>query len=226
MKNLGLIILCGMLFVNFAVHAQDCTYYFPTKVGASLEMKTYSAKDKLTGSSKSKILENSGNSVKFESEVFDDKGKSLSKGTMEVKCENGEFVLDMKSYFSSVDLSKYKDMDVKIDAKNMTIPSKLQAGQKLNDGEITIKIATGGFTIMNMSTKVTNRNVVGFEDITTPAGTFKCAKITSDIDSKVMVKVKSKVTEWISEKVGTVRVESYDQKDKLVSYTVLAAYNQ
>ena len=223
MKNLAITLCAGLLFINFSVKAQDCTYYFPTKVGASMETKTYNAKDKLTSSAKTTILENAGNKVKFESEAFDEKGKSLSKGTMEVKCENGEFVLDMKSYVSNIDLSKYKDMDVKIETKDMTIPSKLQAGQKLNDGEITIKISNAGFTIMNMSTKVTNRTVVGFEDVTTPAGTYKCAKITSEIESKVMVKVKSKMVEWLSEKVGSVRVESFDQKDKLLSYSVLAS---
>ena len=212
--------------VGVTVNAQDCTYYFPVKVGATREMKSYNGKDKLVSSVISKILENKGNAIKFENEVFNEKGKSLSKGELEVKCENGEFVVDMKSYMSSVDLSKYQGMDVKVDAKNMTIPSKLTPGQKLNDGEITVKIGTGSFTMMTMTIKITNRVVVGYEDMTTPAGTFKCVKITSDMDGKMMVKIKSKVTEWLSEKVGVVRSESKDDDGKISSYSVLTAVNQ
>jgi hypothetical protein len=184
-------------------------------------MKSYNAKDKLTSSSKSVVLEVTPNSAKFNSEVLDAKGNTLSKGDYEVKCEGGEFVLDMKSYIQNMDMSKYKDMEMKVEAKNMSIPSKLQAGQKLNDGEIALK-----FQFMTISIKILNRSVVGFEDITTPAGTFKCAKITSDIESKTMFTVKTKSIDWITEKVGVVRSESHDQKDKLLGYTILTAYNQ
>jgi hypothetical protein len=94
----------------------------------------------------------------------------------------------------------------------------------LNDGEVSMAISNQmGMKIMTMSTRLTNRTVEGFEDITTPAGTFKCAKITSDIEAKVMMKMKLKMVEWISENVGTVRSESRDEKGKLNSYTVLTS---
>jgi len=188
-------------------------------------MKTYDGKDKLKSSVKSKVLESTANSVKFNSEIFDEKGKSLSKGDYEVKCQNGEFVIDMKSYLKDMDMSKYKDMQMDMSATNMSIPKNLQVGQKLNDGEISIKVSSGGFKIMTISVKILNRTVVGFEDITTPAGTFKSAKITSDLESKMMFTVKLKLTEWLSEKTGVVRSESRDQKDKLQTYTVLSALN-
>lgn len=225
MKKLVICLFTALLFVSFSVHAQDCTFYFPTKVGTNLEMKTYDGKDKLKSSVKSKVLESTANSVKFNSEIFDEKGKSLSKGDYEVKCQNGEFVIDMKSYLKDMDMSKYKDMQLDMSATNMSIPKNLQVGQKLNDGEISIKISSGGFKIMTISVKMLNRTVVGFEDVTTPAGTFKCAKITSDMESKMMVTVKMKLTEWLSEKTGVVRSESRDQKDKLQTYTVLSALN-
>lgn len=225
MKNLTVTLLV-LLFIHFSSKAQDCTFYFPIKVGATTETKSYDSKDKLTATVKSKVLEASANAVKFHSEVFDNKDKSLSKGDYEVKCEGGEFVIDMKSFLKDVDMSKYQNMEMNMESKNMSIPAKLQAGQKLNDGEVTLKISNNGFKILTITIKVTNRQVVGFESITTPAGTFKCAKVTSDIESKTVFTVKTKVTEWISEKVGSVRTESRDQKDKLVSYSVLSAISQ
>ena len=226
MKNLGLTLLTGLLLISFSLNAQDCTFYFPAKVGASMETKTYDGKDKLTASVKSKVLESTANSIKFNSEVFDNKGKSLSKGDYEVKCQGGEFVIDMKSYLKDMDMSKYKDMEMNIDSKNMSIPAKLVAGQKLNDGEVSVKISSGGFKIMTITIKILNRVVVGMEDMTTPVGTFKCAKISSDMESKIMGTVKTKLIEWVSEKVGSVRTESHNQKDKLLTYSVLSAFNQ
>lgn len=221
------IALTGLLFFSLSLKAQDCTYYFPVKPGSTMEMKSYDGKDKLTGSSKTKILSKTGTKISFETEVFDQKGKSVTKGTSEVSCENGELVLDMKSYLKGVDANAYKDMDVKFDSKNLTIPASLKPGQKLNDGEVNMTVANNmGMKIISMSTKITNRTVEGFEDVTTPAGTFKCAKITSDIESKVMFKTRLKMVEWISEKVGTVRTESRDEKGKLTGYTVLTAFSE
>jgi hypothetical protein len=225
MKNLTSTVVAGLLALNVSLQAQDCTFYFPAKSGTSLETKTYNSKDKLAATVKSKVLDVSSNSIKFNSEVFDDKGKSLSKGDYEVKCESGEFVVDMKTYLKDLDMSKYQNMEVNVEAKNMSIPKKMEAGQKLNDGEITIKISNNGFKILTMSVKITNRTVAGIEDVTTPAGTFKCARISSDVESKTLFTVKSKLNEWVAENVGTVRSESRDQKDKIQSYTVLTSIN-
>lgn len=223
MKKKFIFLLAAMLGSAFILQAQDCTFYFPVKKGTTTEMKSYSGKDKLTGSSKSKVIEQSADKVKFSSEVFDDKGKSLSSGEYEVQCKNGEYVIDMNSFLKGIDKSAYKDMDVKIEASEMTIPAKLTAGQKLNDGQVTMKVSNQFMTIVNMTVKILNRQVVSFEDITTPAGTFKCAKITYDVEMKMMGTTRTKVTEWLSEKVGVVRSETYDQKGKLAGYTVLTS---
>jgi hypothetical protein len=209
-----------------STQAQDCTFYFPVKAGSTMEMKNYNAKDKVIGSSKSVVKEKIGNTIKFSSEAFDDKEKSLGQGDYEVRSENGEFVIDMNSYLRGIKMTDYKDMDVKIDTKALTLPSNLQPGLKLNDGEITMKVASSGFTVMNMTTKITNRKVEGYEDITTPAGTFKCVKISADVESKMMFKVTTKTVEWISQQVGVVRTESRDSKDKIQGYSVLTSYKE
>jgi hypothetical protein len=227
MKNFIFTLLTGSFFFGLSLNAQDCTYYFPVKPGTTMEMKSYDGKDKLIGSSKTKILNKTGAKVSFETETFDAKGKSTSKGNYEVSCENGEFVVDMKSYLKGIDMNAYKDMEVKFDAKNISIPANLKAGQKLNDGEVNMAVSNSiGMKIISMTVKITNRTVEGFEEITTPAGTFKCVKISSDFESKMLFKVKAKMVEWISEKAGTVRTESRDEKGKLTSYTLLTAFNE
>ncbi len=226
MRKKLLLVVAVMLGGAFILQAQDCTFYFPVKKGTTTEMKSYNGKDKLTGSVKSKVIDQSSDKIKFSSEVFDEKGKSLSTGEYEVQCKDGEYVMDMNSFLKGVDKNAYKDMDVKVEATEMTIPAKLSVGQKLNDGQISMKISNQIMTIMNMTVKVLNRQVVSFEDITTSAGTFKCAKITYDMETKIMGTTRTKVTEWISEKVGVVRSEVYDQKGKLSSYSVLTSISQ
>lgn len=76
--------------------------------------------------------------------------------------------------------------------------------------------------MMNMSTTIKNRKVEAIENVTTPAGTFKCFKISYDIVTDTFLKkVTSKAVQWYSENVGMVRTESYGQNGKLDSYSVL-----
>ena len=225
MKGLFLSIIF-LLSGIYLVEAQNCTFYFPTKTGTTLVTKSYNDKDKLTSTAKSTILELKGDKIKFSVEAYDGKDKLLSKGEYEVGCENGEFAVDMSSFMQGINKDAYKDMEVKMTTKSMSIPANLQAGQKLNDGEITMNVSNQGMTMMNMTTKITNRKVEAMEEISTVAGKFKCAKISYDVETKMMMLIHTKGIQWISQKIGVVRSESYDQKGKLLSYSVLSSLTE
>jgi hypothetical protein len=186
-------------------------------------MKSFTDKDKVTSISRSKVLEVSGNTVKFQSEVFDEKQKPLMKSDYTVSCKNGEFVMDMGNYLKGVNMDAYKDMEIKIETKDMHMPANLKAGDVLDDGQMTMKISNQGFPIMTMLVKVYNRKVALVEKITTPAGTFECAKITYDVDSKTVFSISAKGVEWVAKNVGVVRSESYSSKGKLTGYTLLTS---
>jgi hypothetical protein len=70
---------------------------------------------------------------------------------------------------------------------------------------------------------VFNRKVEAVENLTTPAGTFECYKISYDIATKMMVNVKAKATEWYSNGVGMVKSETYSTDGKLIGSNVLTA---
>lgn len=186
-------------------------------------MKSYNEKDKLQSLSKSKVIEIEGNTIKIESEVFDEKEKPVMKSDYTVACKNGEFVMDLSNYLKGVNMDAYKDMDVKVETEDMHMPANLKVGDVLDDGQMTIKVSNQGFPIMTMMVKVYNRKVEGMESVTTPAGTFECAKITYDIDSKVGFSISAKGVEWVTKNVGVVRSESYNSKGKMQGYTVLAS---
>jgi hypothetical protein len=206
-----------------ALNAQNCNFYFPTKVGTTLEMTSFDKKDKKTGGTKLTIIKKDGNSVTAESEYKDVKGKETFKNEVQVKCENGEFHVNMNNYFDPKAVAAYNGMDVKVETQDLKIPASFTTGQKLPDGGVTVTASQNGFKLLNMVIKIVNRQIAGVEKVTTPAGTFDCLKITYDIEMKMIFNVKMKGVEYFAKDIGTVRSESYDEKGKLQAYNVLTA---
>jgi hypothetical protein len=114
-------------------------------------------------------------------------------------------------------------MEVTMDATDLDFPGDLSVGQTLKDGSITIKISSQGMAMMTMVVKIYDRKVEAIEDITTPAGTFSCYKMTSTIESKTMFTIIAKTTDWMAKNVGSVRSETYDKDGKLTGYMVLTS---
>jgi hypothetical protein len=214
----GFVMIAGIL-------AQDCPMYFPDVINTQLEYKQYDKKGGLTGSSIQKItdIKKSGNSVevKVSAESFDAKGKSLGTMQLAARCEGGIYYIDMKNLMGQQSMESYKDMEMKVEGGNLEMPNAMKAGDVLKSGDMKIAFSSGGMTIMNMSFSVTNRKVEAVENLTTPAGTFECYKISYDVATKMMVNVKTKGVEWYSKGVGLVKSETYSTDGKLLGSSVL-----
>ena len=74
---------------------------------------------------------------------------------------------------------------------------------------------------MNLVVKIINRKVVGNETVTVPAGTFECYKITYDMETKMMMKINSSVSEYINMGAGIIKTETHDSKGKILGTTIL-----
>lgn len=213
-----------ILFSSLLVYAQDCKFYYPKTQGAKLEFKSFDKKDKLTGSSIQTIkkLSETGNSISalIEAQSFDKKGKDLGKTEFSVKCENGEYFVDMKSFMNAQTMEAYEEMDVKVKSNNLEIPANLNVGDDLGDGKLEISVYSEGIRIMGMTTDITKRKVEAKEEITTEAGTFDCYKITYTLTVKTMFSVRVEAADWIAEGVGTVKSETYSN-GKSMGYTLL-----
>jgi hypothetical protein len=223
MKKLTIyaILLCSSLFIKQNLKAQECEFYFPIEKGTKVEMTDYDKKGKVTGIGTSTVMDKTqvgaATVVKVSTEYKATSSDKPYTGEYEVKCENGEFYVNMNNFLDKNALSGYQNMEVKIDADQMTMPSKLTAGQVLGNGRVTAKISSSGVNLMTMNTLITNRKVEGFESVTTPAGTFDCVKISYDIEAKVMFKVEMSCKQWYAKNVGAVKTENYDKKGKLQS---------
>jgi len=224
MKKIFFVAGLFILSCYFAL-AQECTFYYPKTEGAKLEYTSYDAKNKITGSSIQtikKVTEDAGAvSASIEVQVFDKKGKDLGTKAYDVKCENGIYSIDMKSFMDPATMASYEEMDVKVNSTNLEIPTNLNIGDILPDGKLDITVYSEGMRIMGMNTDITQRIVEGKEQITTEAGTFDCYKITYTITTKTMFSVRVEAAEWIAENVGTVKSETYS-RGKSIGYSLLS----
>lgn len=205
------------------VSAQNCGYYSMTK-GMVFSYQNLDAKGKVTSSSKSTCLDvvqmPSVTEYKVQAEVTDSK-KNKSTHEYAMRCEGGKFYVDMRNFVDPKSMESFKDMEIKVDSKDMMYPADIAAGQTLPDASITISAGSGGVSLMNLFVNITNRKVAGIETVTVPAGTFECFKITYDVETKLMFKINTMVIEYLNMGAGNIKTETYDKKGKLMGTSEL-----
>ncbi|MBN1159205.1 MAG: hypothetical protein JXA61_07475 [Bacteroidales bacterium] len=226
----SLFFLALVAFFLNEIKAQDCSFmYFPDSENAQLEYKQYDRNDNLLGSTVQKIsgVHTGSNSSEatIDIETFDAKGRSQGSAQVKARCENGVYYLDMKNYLNQESMDAFEDMEMTIKGGNLELPSNLKAGDELKGGEMTISLTSGGMTIMNLTISVTDRKVEAVENLTTPAGTFECYKISYNVITKMMGTIQTKGVEWYAENIGLVKSESYGNDGKLGGYTILTGVN-
>lgn len=207
--------------------AQDCGYY-PFRDGAVMSYQTLDAKGKITGTSRTTLLDviqsAEGWEYKVKSEAWDEKNTATDPREYTMHCRDGVFTIDMESMLDPKMMEGYKDMELSIEGNAINYPNSLSVGQQLPDANINMKVMSGGMSIMTMSVLMKNRKVVGQEDVTVPAGTFSCYKLTYDIDTKMMFSMTMSATEWLNRGVGIVKSETADKNGKLKSSMVLKEF--
>ncbi len=229
MKKLFLtsIIVAGLLaFPVASLFSQDCTSYMPVKEGTRMEMKHFDAKDKLESSTRMTILKKhntpEGYAIDVQVNSFDAKGKEAMNSRLTFRCSHGEFIWDMNDLMKGMPpMEGMEDMKIKVSGTDLKFPSKLQVGQKLEDAEMNFAMESGGMVMMTITVRIINRKVVAKENITTPAGTFSCYKVSYEVDTKSVFSMKMMQIDWIAEEIGVVRSENFDQNNKLTSYSLL-----
>jgi hypothetical protein len=143
-------------------------------------------------------------------------------------CNNGTILIDMRNYISQEQIKTFSSVQTKIETENLEFPDKLEIGQTLKDGSITISTIDSSLP-MKMTVTISDRKVTGKESITTPAGTFDCYKISNKITLQnqmgINMTIKMTSTDWISKNVGMVKTETYNNKDVMTAYTILTKTN-
>lgn len=152
------------------------------------------------------------------SEFIDAKGKTITKATNNVKCENGVMQMDMKVFIPPAQTSGTATAS----EVYLEYPAKMNVGDQLKDGHLAMDSETSGGIKSSIEIDITDRKVEGKESVTTAAGTWECYKVTSQnkITSRIAgigIPITMTVTEWFAPGFGVVKTESKTGKTEITS---------
>lgn len=217
--------LIAFLSLSLCFGQSDCSKYYPMKEGATFQYTNYNAKGKTEGMVDYKVMEvsTSGGTPKatMAIEMKDEKGKEFYTTSYSFSCADNKIAIDYQSLLPESMIEQMGDMEMEITGSDIELPNELNVGESLPDANVTMTMNMAG---MNMKTEVNilNRKVENKEMVTTPAGSFDCYVIYSDSQTKTMGMNRTFPSRlWLAEGVGMVKQESYNQKGKLISSSVL-----
>ena len=204
-------LLFFLLMAGWAQVQAQAPYCCVTK-GAELTYTDYDAKGKETGTTTNiykevKVISDLDYDISMETTVNTGGMETTMETSMEVR--NGSAMISMGQ--GSIDLTA-------TDPELMRIPNKLAVGYKLPLGEMIVDL--GGFRVKST---ITENEVVDREEITTPAGTFKCYVVKQTSEGRVMgIKSATTTKIWYARGIGMVKTETYSKGD-LFSTSVLTS---
>lgn len=196
--------------------------YMPFQAGLNLEYTTFNHKGKVTGMQEQSVSAldeiDGGFAATIDMKIKDKKGNQTSDGSFKITCQGGTVRMDMSNMIDPAMLKSYESMEVEMVGDDIEFPNNPEPGQQLPDGTMEVKASMGGLGAMTTTIELLNRKVEGFEEVTTPAGTFNCVKISQDTNVRVMgINKGASSISWLAKGVGTVKTENYSQHGKLQS---------
>ena len=224
MKKVIVLSISVILGLQFSVAQNNCSKYYTFSEGTKFQLTNYDQKDKKTAVVDYVVKESNGDSALFAYEMFDDKGEPVLASEYWISCENDGISIDFKSLAAPGMMEQYKDMEVDLSGTNLFLPNNLSVGQTLPDADLLMTVSMAPIN-MKLTVKIFDREVVGEETVTTPAGTFDCIILTQSTETKMGMKVSGSSREWYAAKVGLVKQESYNKKGKKIASSVLTSFN-
>jgi hypothetical protein len=214
-----------VITVGAGLYAQNS--FFPSKAGMALTYANNDARGNAEGYSVLTIKDVKGSgrnmTITYAGTSLDKNRRPLNNSsgetTYQVVIKDGVVIMDLNQIIPA----EMKNQGIKMDVTgtSMELPDSLQPGQPLKDYGATMTMDLG---VMKMSTviKVTEGKCLAIEDVRVPAGTFKCHKVTQKITTTAM-NINNVLTtiSWYAPNIGTVKTETYDDKNNLVSGSVL-----
>ena len=223
MRKIVIIIVAIVMTVG-GVSAQN--YFFPSKEGLTLLYANLDAKGKADSYTRQTIrkVEGSGNNltISYVGQALDKNRKPVSELEIPftVTITNGVVEWDMKAF-----AAPGTEGFIEIEGDKFRIPSSLSPGDKLDDVKYTVTLNMG--IKIRTEVSLTEQQCLAIEDVTVPAGTFKCHKLTQTSAATAMRRTTtSKTISWYAPNIGTVKSESYDAKGKLQSSMELHAVGE
>src|ERR1035437_4175759 len=170
-----MLLACCLLISTFAF-SQDCKNYYYLQNNKTIELTMYNNKGDVNGRQVYTVsnYQSSGNnaSAMVNTEMFNKKGKSISKSVSIMKCSGGVMMMDMKISLPQQQSEQFGS-DAKAENFYLEYPSSMKVGDNLKDGNMEMSVDSKGMTT-TLTMSITNRKVEGQEKITTTAGSWDC----------------------------------------------------
>lgn len=227
MKHL---IYCLYLIAIFSAKAQPCANFYLFKPGAEVTTSHFDKKGQPNGKSVCKVssIENTSDGKKsfFSNLSFSKSGKKQSEVKGSAQCQGNNLMLDLRNFINEEEMKAFKDMEFKAVTTYLEYPSEMVVGASLPDGIFHMDIFNSGNSFGSVDITIKNRKIVGKEEISSPAGTWPCYKITytSQVKTKVMgvgFPTEVAVTEWYAPGFGIFKTETYTTNGKLLGSSLV-----
>jgi len=214
------------LFFGGNIFSQDCSNYYFLQNNKTIEMTISNNKGKESGKMTYVVSDSKKNgssiTATINSEFVDAKGKTITKATNNVKCENGVMQMDMKTFIPPAQMEQMKSGEAKATDVYLEYPANMNVGDQLKDGQFNMDYESSSGLKSSIEISITERKVEGKETITTSAGTWECYKISANnkIVSKIAgigFPIKMDVIEWFAPGFGIVKTESKTGKTEITS---------
>ena len=221
--------LAFMFCASFILNAQLA--YFPSE-GTVLTYHNLDKKGKIESKIVYKVesVKQSGENadVTYFVESYGKKDELVFKDRITFKKEGDKLFFDMSNFVNKGAFQQNGEIPatVEIEGNSLEVPINGTDGQSLPDANMTIA-SDMGFVKLKMTTNIVNRKVDNIEDLTVPAGTFNCMKISGDVSGKILgMNMSGKSVQWYSSGIGMVKSETYDKKGELSGSMVLVAVSK
>lgn len=208
--------LCYLLLVIFLGSASSDAPYFCTTSGNLLEYtRTYAKNSKVKWYHQMNIissdLDSLGNGkVEYSSWIFSEKRKPKTPSpiTMTAVINEGKVHIDLSQTMISMMKSFAGDsFSIESSGGETVLPAVLSPSDTLPDASTSVKLLG-----MTMRISVTERKILRYETLTTPAGTFDCVVISEHKVEKGMGRHRITTAHtWYARGIGMVRHDTYDK---------------
>ena len=215
-----ILLLAAILMITASLSAQEI--FFSTKEGQKLTYASMDDKGKVNSYSQQTISKVTGSgkniSIAYIIQMLDNNQKPISntpEATYTINIVDNVMELDIKSL-----APPGTEGVAVITGDKIRIPAKLKPGDKLEDVKMTITISMGIKLVTDIL--INQRECLAIEEVTVPAGKFKCNKLseTNSVTTMKNTTVTKNIT-WYAPGIGMIKLETYDSKGKLLASNVL-----
>ena len=185
--------------------------YFCTTPGASLQYERRDADNgKLVWKHTLDVLSSSpsedGAEIRCASRFTNERDREIAVVEYSTFIEDsGNVLTDLNSTVASAIKNFLPKADIEAGFSPTVLPSELTPGMALPDAFSSIKVMGSPFNI-----SVTERSVVRYETLTTPAGTFECVVVTEHKQEKFFLYNRDTVSyTWYARGLGMIRHDTW-----------------